>query len=465
MFTLNRRPAEISQQRPEGSGRNVRISGPAIVLLLVGIWAFVALLIDPRGEFPLNDDWVYARTVKTLLEGGGLHFADMFTNVIAQIYWGALFCIPFGFSFNALRISTLTLGVVGVLALYGVLREAGADRGTAFFGALLLAFNPLYLVLSYSFMSDVPFTAVCILSLYFIVRGFRRNSHFDVAVGLALACLALLIRQPGLAIFVGFGSAYLAKSGWRLRNLFLASISVILGGVVQVLWDQWMRYNHILPAHHSEPVVWVLSPHSYLSWQAPGLLAFGLVAIFVYLGLFLFPLLLFFGRGKLAWLFRSTLLTSASLAFAVLAAYELSYRRMPLLSNVLYDFGLGPAPDTMRYTFTHGIPSLPTAGKGFWLVVTFLGGVGAVTLFQATLVALPRALKLRPFPAVKRVSLVMLLASGLTYLAPVAILTIHGRALDRYLLFPVAITIALICLVVSEVCPSKADSSLMPLAY
>lgn len=218
-----------------------------MVLLLVGIWVLVALLINPRGEFPLNDDWIYAKTVKTLLAGGGLHFADMYANIVAQIFWGALFCLPFGFSFTALRISTLTLGLIGVLALYGVLREAGADRNTALFGALLLAFNPLYMVLSYSFMSDVPFTAVCIVSLYFIMRGFRRNTHFEVAAGLSLACLALLIRQPGLAIFVGFALAYLAKSGWRPRNLFLAGISVMLGGTVQVLWDQWMRYKHILP--------------------------------------------------------------------------------------------------------------------------------------------------------------------------------------------------------------------------
>ena len=435
-----------------------------MVLLLVGIWVLVALLINPRGEFPLNDDWIYAKTVKTLLAGGGLHFADMYANIVAQIFWGALFCLPFGFSFTALRISTLTLGLIGVLALYGVLREAGADRNTALFGALLLAFNPLYMVLSYSFMSDVPFTAVCIVSLYFIMRGFRRNTHFEVAAGLSLACLALLIRQPGLAIFVGFALAYLAKSGWRPRNLFLAGISVMLGGTVQVLWDQWMRYKHILPPHHSEPAVWVLSPRSYLSWQTPGLLAFGLVAISVYLGIFLFPFLLFVGRRKLASLYRSPLLTSASLAFAVLPACELRYMRMPLLSNVLYNLGLGPAPETLRYTLTRGMPSLPTAGNTFWIVVTFLGGLGAVVLFQTTLVAIPRALNLRPFPAEKRASLVILLATGLTYLAPVAILTIDGRAFDRYLLFPVAVGIAMIGLLVSELGPSKADSSIMLLA-
>src|SRR5260370_17820372 len=152
------------------------ISVLTMVLLIVTIWIVVALLIDPRGEFPLNDDWAYAAAVKTLLGGGGIRLSGWTTvNLIAQVLWGALFCLPFGFSFTALRISTLVLGLTGVLALYGLLREGDADHGTALFGALLLAFNPLYLVLSYTFMSDVPFIAFSILSFYFLLRGMRQS--------------------------------------------------------------------------------------------------------------------------------------------------------------------------------------------------------------------------------------------------------------------------------------------------
>ena len=122
------------------------MSGWTMVLLIVAVWIVVALLIDPRGEFPLNDDWAYSAAVKTLLGGGGIRIPGWAgPNLIAQIFWGAIFCLPFGFSFTALRISTLALGLIGVLALYGLLREGDADHGTALFGALLLAFNPLYL--------------------------------------------------------------------------------------------------------------------------------------------------------------------------------------------------------------------------------------------------------------------------------------------------------------------------------
>ena len=157
--------AKASAQRQESRWTNWIF----VVVLIVGIWILAAVLINPRGEFPLNDDWCYAAAVKALREGEGLKLQGCnSTNIIAQVVWGALFCLPFGFSFTALRISTLTLGVVGVLARYGLLREIDADRETALFGALVLAFNPLYLGLSYTFMPDVPFVAVSVLSFYFL---------------------------------------------------------------------------------------------------------------------------------------------------------------------------------------------------------------------------------------------------------------------------------------------------------
>src|ERR1039458_1573247 len=239
-------PAETSEE-PRKSGWTIAIPGLLMVLLIVGLWILAALLINPRGEFPLNDDWCYSGTVKALLEGGGLKLPGCSSpNIIAQILWGALFCLPFGFSFLALRISTLTLGVIGVLALYGLLRETGAERGTALFGALLLAFNPLYLVLSYTFMSDVPFTAVSLVSFYFLVRGLKRSLRLEIAAGLFFSCLALLIRPNGLAIFMGFSVAYVAKYGWRLQKVVVAAVSLASGFAVQVLWHHYLTSRHIL---------------------------------------------------------------------------------------------------------------------------------------------------------------------------------------------------------------------------
>ena len=454
-------PAETSEQ-PLKSGWTITTPGLLMVLLIVGLWVLAILLINPRGEFPLNDDWCYAGTVKALLEGGGLKLSGCSsTNIIAQVLWGALFCLPFGFSFVALRISTLTLGVIGVLAFYGLLREIGADRGTALFGALLLAFNPLYLVLSYTFMPDVPFTAVSLVSFYFLVRGMKRNLRLEIAAGLFFACLALLIRQNGLAIFIAFGLAYLAKSGLRLRNIVLAGIPVALGCGVQLLWQLWLNYKHFSLPVYARQGRWILSPD--LSGQGATSFARGLVIIAVYLGLFLLPLLLFVGRTKLAELCRSRLLNLAAVLFAVWAAFLLRHQQMPFLPNVLYDLGLGPA--TLRDSFLLKLPSLPTAGKTFWSVVAFVGLAGAFVLIQMTFLAFGEAVNILPISATKRAPLVLLFASGLIYLVPMAVLFINiDLAFDRYLLFLVPLGIAIVILLVSNVSLGQAGPAFRTVA-
>jgi hypothetical protein len=461
-FSRSKRPVQASERLRESGRTRIQIHGIVVVLLILGIWLLVAFLIDPRGEFPLNDDWCYAAAVKALRGGAGLKLQGcVSTNIVAQVVWGALFCLPFGFSFTALRISTLTLGVIGAVGLYGLLRELDADQETALFGALLLAFNPLYLVLSYTFMPDVPFVAVSISSFYFLVRGLKRDRWPEVAAGLCLACAALLIRQNGLAIFIAFGLAYLAKSGLRLRTVLLAVVSVAVGGAVQLLWQLWLKHKDMLPSSYSKQADWVLSTHLH-SWRAAEPIALALIIIPVYVGLFLLPLLLFVGKQALAEFNQSRLLTWAAFGFALVAAWTLRYRRMPLLQNVFYDFGLGPP--TLRDTYILTLPSLPTAGKSFWSVVTFLGFLGAVVWVQATLVAAAKALKLLPFPAGRRVPLVLLLAAGFIYFVPVALLTFYGRSFDRYLLFLMPLAIAIIVLLLRDAGPGHAVPSLRLLA-
>ncbi len=70
------------------------------ILLLTAAWVGMATLVDPRGEFSLNDDWAYALPVKTLVERGSIRFTFWQSmTLIAQVLWGALFCLPRGFSF------------------------------------------------------------------------------------------------------------------------------------------------------------------------------------------------------------------------------------------------------------------------------------------------------------------------------------------------------------------------------
>src|SRR4051812_48050477 len=87
--------------------------------VIVALWAVLAILVNPVGDFPFNDDWAYGLPVKWLVETGRLRFTDWQLNpLVTQVLWGGLFASVAGFSFTVLRISTLVIATVGLAATY-----------------------------------------------------------------------------------------------------------------------------------------------------------------------------------------------------------------------------------------------------------------------------------------------------------------------------------------------------------
>ena len=79
---------------------------------------------------------------------------------MGQAWWGKLFCAGGGFSFTALRWSTLVLWLFAALATtLSALRLRARPFTAALAGALIIA-NPIAMNLGYTFMTDVPFMAV-----------------------------------------------------------------------------------------------------------------------------------------------------------------------------------------------------------------------------------------------------------------------------------------------------------------
>lgn len=70
-----------------------RSSDIKIISAIILFWIVLVLLVNVRGNFPLNDDWSYSYSVKTLVEDGKLELTGWISMpVISQIYWGSLFC-------------------------------------------------------------------------------------------------------------------------------------------------------------------------------------------------------------------------------------------------------------------------------------------------------------------------------------------------------------------------------------
>jgi len=166
-------------------------------MLILAAWSVaVAMAVGVHREIPVIDDWTYAWSVERLFADGRFEVLDWSAVYpLGHALWGAAWSLVFGFSFTTLRLSTLALSLLAACALYLILRELEARPPVALLGALTVAANPVVLLLSSSFMTDVPFVAATLMALLCYTRAMRRGQIHLVWWGGAWACVALLDRQ------------------------------------------------------------------------------------------------------------------------------------------------------------------------------------------------------------------------------------------------------------------------------
>lgn len=372
----------------------------AILLL----WVLIAALLDPRGDFPLNDDWSYGAAVRGLLAGEGFRPTDWTAMpLLLQALWGALFCLPGGFSFVALRLSTLTAGLFALYALYQLVLDSGGSRGRARFAAALLALNPLFLPLAFSFMSDLPFLALWSWALLFLARDLRARSRGALVAGTLLALGATLTRQAGLALPAAFLLASLFAGDRTWRCALRAALPLLSACAALIIYHTSMAQGPGLPALYGHR--WGLLTEALRSPPALALdLAGGLLKSLLYLGLFLGPALLLTRGSRRPRVYWPVLL--------LLAGGLLYWRRLlPLLPNIIDPAGIGP-PTLATETLPAPLPSV------FWIAVTLMALAAGAAL--ATRGGIPGTRRLNH----------LLVSLGLLYLLPI----LATGLFDRYFL-------------------------------
>lgn len=194
------------------------------------------LVVTPFLPTPLLDDWLYELSVKRLLEHHQLWVSPLaVATLVGQIFWGAAFALPFGLSPAVLRISTLVASLAGAAALYLMCRQLGAGRSLAVAGSLAVWLHPVAFVLSWTFMTDVPFLALLCLSGWLFVRGASTGSERALALGSFFAGCAFLVRQQGalMPVAVVLWLALCRPEWFRLhaRRMILAVIGPCLVAV------------------------------------------------------------------------------------------------------------------------------------------------------------------------------------------------------------------------------------------
>lgn len=347
-----------------------------LVLLFAAIYGLWFLVVSPRGEFPLNDDWAYARSAQYLLDTGQLRISQWAAAaVVFQTYWGALFAqLLGGFSFTALRVSTLAFSFISGLALYALLRQLELSNRTATLGALALIANPLFVYLSYTFMSDIFYLGLMLLSLTFYLRGLKQFSGGSLLAGSVFAAGAYLSRQLGLALPLAVMAALVIREK-RLpwREIFMAELipcGTILGHTL------WLQYVHGVPWGFALNAV-QNSARIMLQPIAPVIIAQRLLLSLLYMGLFALPAsiaqsfsLAALPKRRLIRLGKLYGIWIVALGLFVFLQVLLTRRPMPYLSNVINMEGIG-----LLALNGHKIPVTPA--WVFWLVTAIAPFAGA----------------------------------------------------------------------------------------
>ena len=255
---------------------------PGAVLLF--IYSFATILLHPFPNLPFHDDWTYAWSVEHFLKTGELRVLDWSVHYpFAQILWGALFCLPFGFSFSALRVSTVVLAWLGALALYGTLRELGRARSESLIATVVLLANPVFFVLSFSFMTDVPFLSFANIAFFFIVRGLSRRSSLEIYAGCIFAAGGLFIRQIAVAIPASLLLYFLFTPSHRSWRYLLPTSGIcLLFFLAPILTAQIFGVT----SASKSLTTWVIDFWLHHYPQAVS----GLLRIFIHTGLALLPL-------------------------------------------------------------------------------------------------------------------------------------------------------------------------------
>ena len=415
------------------------------VLAVLACFALAAIVLPTMTPVGLWDDWMYARSVEDLILHGHLRIHELSAaNLLFQILWSWPFAKLFGVTFGVLRLSTVVLVGLSGWALYGLLRELGVERGLAALGTALYLFNPLGLVLTYSFMTDGQFTALLVMAAYGYVRGLRGDAKaawFTVA-GSAVAGLAFLERQGGAFIVLTVLGYLLLTRRIRLDRRGVVMVARVAAAPVLmgIGYYAWLKAS----TGTAQPGVQGAFTGGIATAGFRGsVLIVGRTwfAEAMYMGLFVAPLAL----GAVTALRRALTSTSprgrlaaVALAGALAVGFTLVLpwqgARMPYAESWLTPRGLGP--DDL---VASGRPLL--LGSGTLLAVTVLCALSSLILILVVTRAVLPAGRSGPPPAA---GLVLALLGG-QMAAAVLPSFFFGGPLDRYLLplLPLCLALAL----------------------
>ncbi len=350
------------------------------VACLMIVWAIAVYIVDPVGEFLINDDFGFATALQNVMNGRALGPTWLGPQgsgggpaLFVHLLWGQLFSNFFGHSFTILRVSVLVLSITGSLAFFFLLRSTNAGDWLSFWGTLTLIFNPLYFSQSFTYMTDVTFISLTIFSFLMIHWGIEKNILALVVIGLFFALSATLTRQFGLFIALAFVvTCFIHPLGRR----FGFRKAVVLALVIVVI--PWVSFEYFLHRVGSTPFTDHQLLNEILSFPAqkgfPDYLVFVTIQlsqnVLGYTCLAISPVVAllyrqYLDRNRYQCFF---VLVSVFFGVLVLGIYS-GWFSLPIFLNGNVVFNLGIGPILLKDTYILGIKRMVSLPSEIYYII------------------------------------------------------------------------------------------------
>ncbi|MEI6019740.1 MAG: glycosyltransferase family 39 protein [Bacteroidota bacterium] len=337
-------------------------------------------IIQPIGDFPLNDDWAFASNIRHYLKTSQiqLSFWQGFPG-IPQFIFGTLFCKLFGFSFNVLRLLSILHLLLSAVILNGILRKLlidAAKRGTI---VLLFLCNPLSIYLANSFQSDVYPMPFVLLSIY-IALEYLKSAQLKHLLSLSLfSCLATLNRQSALVLPLVFALFAFIQSHTNTRKV-LFILPLIINVLALILFQEWCSNSNQYLPNYSSSYTNAIYRLTLLNTSTFKNLAYYSTNACLGLGLFLLPLSLQYFKWFFTKPSKSQMIALLFFFTLILLKIILSQNVFPFSGNIFYHFGMGPI-------LINGLNSdtdahLSPLATGIWCLLNVVGGLSFLIVFQ-----------------------------------------------------------------------------------
>jgi hypothetical protein len=369
-----------------------------VFLALIIPWAILFAALPPTAQnFPINDDWAFAKGAVEFAEGRGIHYQGWSSMpLMGQWLWAWPFLKVFEESHVSLRISTIVLSWLCLIAFYDLLRHgAGLSLRLAAFTTTALGLSPYFLWLSGTYMTDIPALAFSLIALALYARAFRSEELLVVLAAALAATLGAVTRQN--TITASAAAAVMLLLCPRLRWNTLWWFFVLMPAVVCLCTHLWLQKR---PDAVPRPLTWPTGP----------VLALFPFIMFHFLGIAALPaLVLVPAPWARKWFVPAFLLMAAG----AVAVYFASDDWLDVDSGLHFPYPLIWFPEASQ---VHGFTAPPVAGsEWFRWIMTGLGCLGGGALIIRLPEIVRQGLYRSPILLFSGAQLLLLLVSPVLY--------------------------------------------------